>query len=128
MIQKITTERGTFSYRSYGKPTAPPLVLVHGWPQSSYCWKEVAEALPDFYVITPDLRGLGDSERTLDVKAYKKDALGKDIFSLLEALGIDEFYLGGHDWGFGCSARNGNTATRKNQEVDLNQHGHYQQF
>ena len=99
MIQKVTTERGTFSYRTYGKPTAPPLVLVHGWPQSSYCWKEVAEALPDFYIITPDLRGLGDSERTLDVKAYKKDALGKDIFSLLEALGIDKFYLGGHDWG-----------------------------
>ena len=77
----------------------PPLVLVHGWPQSSYCWHEVATALPEYYIITPDLRGLGDSERTLEVKAYEKHALGEDVFSLLEALGIDEFYLGGHDWG-----------------------------
>lgn len=99
MIKKYKTKRGTFSYRTYGNPSFPALVLVHGWPQSSYCWKEVAEALPDFYVITPDLRGLGDSERTLEVSAYEKDALGEDIFSLLDALGIDSFHLGGHDWG-----------------------------
>ena len=55
--------------------------------------------MPDFYVITPDLRGLGDSERTLAVDAYKKNALGEDIFALLDTLGIDTFYLGGHDWG-----------------------------
>ena len=99
MIKKTTTARGTFAYRTYGDPSAPPLVLVHGWPQSSYCWHEVATALPEYYIITPDLRGLGDSERTLEVKAYEKHALGEDVFSLLEALGIDEFYLGGHDWG-----------------------------
>ena len=99
MIKKIKTNRGTFAYRTYGDPSAPPLVLVHGWPQSNYCWKEVATALPEFYVITPDLRGLGDSERTLAVKAYEKDAMGEDIFAVIAALGIDTFYLGGHDWG-----------------------------
>ena len=99
MIKKIKTNRGTFAYRTYGNPSALPLVLVHGWPQSNYCWKEVATALPEFYVITPDLRGLGDSERTLAVKAYEKDAMGEDIFAVIAALGIDTFYLGGHDWG-----------------------------
>ena len=68
---------------------------MHGWPQSNYCWKEVATALPEFYVITPDLRGLGDSERTLAVKAYEKDAMGEDIFAVIAALGIDTFYLEG---------------------------------
>ena len=99
MIKKSKTKRGTFSYRTYGNPSSPVLVLVHGWPQSSYCWTDVAAALPDFYVITPDLRGLGDSERTLAVDAYKKNALGEDIFALLDTLGMDTFYLGGHDWG-----------------------------
>ena len=99
MQQKIKTARGLFAYRTYGKEDNPPLFLVHGWPQSSYCWHDVAQELTDFYVIAPDLRGLGDSERTLDVSAYTKDQLGLDIFEIAAALKIETFYLGGHDWG-----------------------------
>ena len=98
-VQQCQTARGRIAYRVYGNPKHPPLMLVHGWPQSSYCWTEVASFLPDYYIITPDLRGLGDSERTLEVKAYTKDQLGMDLFALADALGIAEFYLGGHDWG-----------------------------
>ena len=79
----IKTSRGNIAYRSYGNPGNPPLMLVHGWPQSSYCWAEVAKYLTEFNVITPDLRGLGDSERSLAVEAYQKKELGKDLFARL---------------------------------------------
>tara|TARA_B110000091_G_scaffold170315_1_gene182857 strand:+ start:126 stop:383 length:258 start_codon:yes stop_codon:yes gene_type:complete len=81
MQQKIITARGLFTYRKYGKKGNPPIFLIHGWPQSSYCWHDVAQDLTDFYVIAPDLRGLGDSERTLELSTYTKDQLGLDIFS-----------------------------------------------
>lgn len=99
MQHHIQTKRSKVAYRTYGDPSLPPLILVHGWPQSSYCWHEVAQTLTDYYIIAPDLRGLGDSERTLDLRYYTKDELGKDIFALVDALNIEEFYLGGHDWG-----------------------------
>jgi pimeloyl-ACP methyl ester carboxylesterase len=99
MQQKIKTTRGSFAYRSYGSRDNPPLFLVHGWPQNSYCWHAVAQYLTAYYIIAPDLRGLGDSERTLEVNAYSKDQLGLDIFALATALKIERFYLAGHDWG-----------------------------
>ena len=74
--------------------------MLHGWPESSYCWEGVTEFLdPNWRVIAPDLRGLGDSERTLDAKAYQKVELAKDIIEIIDALGIKDFFLVGHDWG-----------------------------
>jgi pimeloyl-ACP methyl ester carboxylesterase len=74
--------------------------MLHGWPESSYCWEGVAEFLdPNLRVIAPDLRGLGDSERTMDVKAYQKVELARDVIEIIDALGIKEFFLVGHDWG-----------------------------
>ena len=99
MQQKIKTTRGSFTYRTYGKKVNRPIFLIHGWPQSSYCWHEIAQDLTGFYVICPDLRGMGDSERTLEISAYNKDQLGLDIFAIASALKIETFCLGGHDWG-----------------------------
>lgn len=99
MAKLISTNRGEFNIRTYGNPKNPPLILVHGWPQTSYCWHHVAPHIPNFYIIAPDLRGMGDSNRELDLKFYGKDEMGKDIFALADALGIDKFALGGHDWG-----------------------------
>jgi pimeloyl-ACP methyl ester carboxylesterase len=77
-----------------------PVVMVHGWPESSYCWTRVAEALPArFRVIAPDLRGLGDSERTPEREAYHKNELARDMLTVLEELGIEQCHLVGHDWG-----------------------------
>lgn len=74
--------------------------MLHGWPESSYCWEGVTAFLdPNLRVIAPDLRGLGDSERTMDKKAYQKVELAKDIIEIIDALGINEFSLVGHDWG-----------------------------
>ena len=99
MLKSVQTKRSIVAYRTYGEKKNPPLMLVHGWPQSSYCWHEVAQYLNDYFIIAPDLRGLGDSERTLELKSYTKDELGKDLFALADSLAIDHFYLCGHDWG-----------------------------
>jgi len=94
------TLRGHFSYREGGRADGPAVVLIHGWPESSYCWEAVAGHLdPGLRLIAPDLRGLGDSERTEGIEHYYKQSLAQDVISLLDTLGIDEFQLIGHDWG-----------------------------
>jgi len=97
---KIAVSRGTFNVRDRGNKEGLPVVMLHGWPESSYCWEGVTAWLdPNLRVIAPDLRGLGDSERTIDVKAYQKVELAKDMIEVINALGIKEFFLVGHDWG-----------------------------
>ncbi|MES1925207.1 alpha/beta hydrolase [Salinisphaera sp. T31B1] len=96
----IETSRGTFHVRRAGVPGAPVLLLLHGWPQSSYCWQPVARALADrFDLVMPDLRGLGDSPRTLEPLAYTKQALAGDVLAVMETLAIERCTLIGHDWG-----------------------------
>jgi pimeloyl-ACP methyl ester carboxylesterase len=74
--------------------------MLHGWPESSYCWEAVRPLLKDtLRIVAPDLRGLGDSERTLEPSFYLKTELAKDIIEILEPLKIGEFFLVGHDWG-----------------------------
>lgn len=98
--QKIEVSRGLFNVREGGNENGFPVVMVHGWPESSYCWEAVATHMDaSLRIIAPDLRGLGDSERTLDTDAYQKVELAKDILEVLDAMGIEQFYLVGHDWG-----------------------------
>jgi len=98
---KITVPRGTFNIRDRGNKDGFPVVMLHGWPESSYCWEAVGAFLdPSFRIIAPDLRGLGESERTLNnAAAYQKAELAKDMVEVLDALKVDAFFLVGHDWG-----------------------------
>ena len=86
-------------YVTAGAPDAPPLVLLHGWPQTWWEWRPVMERLASrFRLIAPDLRGLGDSSRPLT--GYDKRTVSNDIWRLVtEKLGHKSFYLVGHDWG-----------------------------
>lgn len=79
--------------------SGPPVVLLHGWPQTWYEWRHVIPALANRYtVIAPDLRGLGDSSRPLH--GYDKMTMARDIWQLVSGkLGHDRFFLVGHDWG-----------------------------
>ncbi len=96
----LPVERGRFAWREGGDPAGTPLVMIHGWPESSYCWEQVVGQLkPGLRIIAPDLRGLGDSERTDGVEHYRKVELAADVIQMLDALGVDEFQLVGHDWG-----------------------------
>src|SRR6478752_6327438 len=76
-----------------------PVVLLHGWPQSWYCWRKIIPALAQRYsVIAPDLRGLGDSSRPL--QGYEKSVIAQDIWKLVrEHLKLAAFSLVAHDWG-----------------------------
>lgn len=78
---------------------APPIVLVHGWPETWYEWRHVIPRLAARHpVIAPDLRGLGDSSRPLD--GYDKRTVANDLHRLLaEHLGLARWHCVGHDWG-----------------------------
>ena len=96
----VSVPRGRFNVRLGGDANGIPVVMLHGWPESSYCWEGVARHLDSgLRIIAPDLRGLGDSERTMDVSAYQKQELAKDVIEVVDALQIDSFFLVGHDWG-----------------------------
>ena len=99
-LTQIAVPRGKFSVRDSGNTDGHPLVMLHGWPESSYCWEAVHPFLRnDIRVIAPDLRGLGESERTMEPSLYRKVELAKDIIEILDALEIRDFFLLGHDWG-----------------------------
>jgi|HubBroStandDraft_6_1064221.scaffolds.fasta_scaffold08820_6 pimeloyl-ACP methyl ester carboxylesterase len=81
-----------------GAEDAPPLLLVHGWPQHWWEWREVIPTLAErFRVIAPDLRGFGWSEAPAD--GYEKEQLAADLLALLDTLGIERVTWIGHDWG-----------------------------
>jgi pimeloyl-ACP methyl ester carboxylesterase len=83
-----------------GPSDAPPVILLHGFPESHRTWAKVTPLLADrFRLIMPDLRGFGDSDRPQDVAAYATDTLVADLFALADACGVDRFALVGHDWG-----------------------------
>jgi pimeloyl-ACP methyl ester carboxylesterase len=81
-----------------GPADAPPLLLVHGWPQSWWSWRHVIPTLAErFRVIAPDLRGHGWSEAP--ATGYEKEQLASDMLALLDALAIERATWVGHDWG-----------------------------
>ncbi|MBV9168563.1 MAG: alpha/beta hydrolase [Chloroflexi bacterium] len=78
--------------------SGPPLLLVHGWPQTWYAWRLVMPALAqDFQVIAPDQRGIGLSDRPRD--GYDTGTLAGDLVALMDALGHQRFAMVGHDTG-----------------------------
>ncbi len=76
-----------------------PVVLLHGVPQTSHEWRHVMPRLAGRHrVVAPDLRGLGASSRPAG--GYDKKTVANDIWLLLSRhLGVERFFLVGHDWG-----------------------------
>jgi pimeloyl-ACP methyl ester carboxylesterase len=76
----------------------PPLLLVHGWPQTWYAWRMVMPALArDFGVVAVDQRGIGLSDKPQN--GYDTATLASDLVALMEALGYQRFALYGTDVG-----------------------------
>jgi pimeloyl-ACP methyl ester carboxylesterase len=83
-----------------GDRSGPPVILLHGFPESHRTWREVAPRLSeDLFLVMPDQRGFGASDQPQEVTEYKTDVLIDDVFALADAVGIEQFALVGHDWG-----------------------------
>ncbi len=81
-----------------GAADAPAVVLLHGWPQTWWCWHDVVPRLTATHrVIVPDLRGFGASEAPPG--RYGKATLARDVVGLLDVLGVERCLVVGHDWG-----------------------------
>ena len=78
----------------------PPLLLLHGFPQTYHIWHLVAPRLLDRYtVILIDLRGYGTSSKPPDVADYAKSAMARDCVAVMDALGFPDFFVCAHDRG-----------------------------
>jgi pimeloyl-ACP methyl ester carboxylesterase len=86
-------------YVTAGDPSAPPLMLVHGWTCHKLVWRHVLAALSDrYYLIAPDLLGHGESDAPPDGD-YSIRAQAQRIVSLADQLGLARFALMGHSMG-----------------------------
>lgn len=80
--------------------TGPPLLRLHGFPQTRAMWAHVAPALAATYsVIAPDLRGYGQSGKPAGMDNYSFRAMGADLFALMDHLGHERFAIAAHDRG-----------------------------
>lgn len=81
----------------------PPLLLLHGFPQTHAIWHRVAARLRErFLLVMPDLRGYGDSEKPRgpsDHSAYSKRTMARDAALLMRSFGFERFFVCGHDRG-----------------------------
>jgi pimeloyl-ACP methyl ester carboxylesterase len=78
--------------------SGPVVLLLHGWPQTWYAWREHMPALAQqFRVIAPDMRGSGLSERTK--AGYDKRTIADDLRGLIAHAGVSKAHVVGHDMG-----------------------------
>jgi haloacetate dehalogenase len=97
----VATERASIFVQRGG--SGPPLLLLHGFPQTHLMWRDVAALLArDFTVVCADLPGYGQSgcpPSDADHTAYSKRSMAKDLVDVIDALGFDRCRVAGHDRG-----------------------------
>jgi haloacetate dehalogenase len=83
--------------------SGPPLLLLHGYPQTHVCWHKVApELAKHFTVVLTDLRGYGDSSKppgNQDHSIYSKRSMARDQVAVMKSLGFHKFQIAAHDRG-----------------------------
>ena len=101
--ERIEGDGATLFLRRAGPKGATPIVLLHGYPQTSAMWHGVAPILAQSYqVICPDLRGYGRSDKPKTDplhEPYSKRSMAKDIVAVMQHLGHERFLVGAHDRG-----------------------------
>lgn len=94
-------EVGGMNFRVFDEGQDLPVLLLHGFPDSSYVWRKQIPALTaaGYRTIVPDLRGFGESARPEGVENYTAKLLLGDIIGILDDLEISKPHVIGHDWG-----------------------------
>jgi haloacetate dehalogenase len=100
-LRSLNTPRGTITARVGG--AGPPLLLLHGYPQTHLMWRDVAPRLADRYlVVAADLPGYGASFKPAAADGHQphsKRALAGDLVAAMTGAGFDRFAVAGHDRG-----------------------------
>lgn len=89
------------AYYEAGPRQGVPIILCHGFPETAFSWRHQLKALSEAnrWVIAPDQRGYGLTDRPEAVEAYDIDHLTGDLAALLDHLGAEKGVFVGHDWG-----------------------------
>ena len=90
-----------FTVDTAGPAAGPPVLLLHGFPETRLMWRHQVQALAaaGFRAAAPDQRGYSAGARPREVEAYASDRLTRDALALMDACGAQRFHLIGHDWG-----------------------------
>jgi len=104
-ILEVQANGMTFRCRASGVGDAgEPVILLHGFPESSAMWVPAMELLASrgYRCFAPDQRGYSPKARPKDKLEYRLDLVASDVVALAGALGLRKFHLVGHDWGAAC--------------------------
>jgi pimeloyl-ACP methyl ester carboxylesterase len=98
-IREIEANGLTFRVREHGDGS--PVVLLHGFPETSRMWAPLMERLAEegFHCLAPDQRGYSPGARPADSAEYTYDHFVADLFAFMDAMGWERAHLIGHDWG-----------------------------
>ena len=98
---QFTIGENIFDLATAGNPDDPMVLLLHGFPQTSYTWRHQLEPLAraGFFAVAPNQRGYSPGARPEGIEAYATDALIDDALAWINTLGNGCAHVVGHDWG-----------------------------
>lgn len=101
-MTKTVTVNG-LAFPVIDKGTGPAVLLLHGFPDSRFMWRNQIGPLLDagYRVIAPDLRGFGDAPKPTAVEDYRLPVIATDVIGILDALSVKQAKVVCHDWGAG---------------------------
>ncbi|CAN5489158.1 epoxide hydrolase EphM [soil metagenome] len=100
-MQRVDLSTGvTLDVAVAGDPASPPIIFLHGFPESHRTWRhQIPDLARDHFVLAPDQRGYARSSKPAAVSDYTPDKIVGDLIALADHFGIGRFTLVGHDWG-----------------------------
>jgi pimeloyl-ACP methyl ester carboxylesterase len=102
-LENLTFHNGPIELHAVaaGPPDGPVIILLHGFPEFWYSWRNQIEPLATagFRVIVPDQRGYNTSSKPRGAAHYALSHLVSDVLAIVDDLGQSRFFLAGHDWG-----------------------------
>ncbi len=103
-IQALPANGMVFRCRLSGPAQGEPVILLHGFPETSHMWEPVMISLAaeGYRCLAPDQRGYSAGARPAQLNHYQIDQIASDIVALADHQGWQKFHLVGHDWGAGC--------------------------